>query len=628
MFAAFVLSITASAQTARDTLSHSVLNYSEKSLISSFDKQLNTYNYLGSFKYNFQSDNFFIGIKENFNSTIISSLSKNIKDEQYFSALSQYSFSDQFKTGLNFNHTLYTDDRSFGLNKASLLMASAFIKYSPFKQFNIVPFYGYSQNTQINITDKGFLYGTEAELNKFEYSDFELSSLFKFSSEDISPRKNTNRLLDLTLTNSFEQGIENSIQANFIEQRRDFYLPSETNMTDNLNAASNIQSRIESNYLIQDRIKINPENSNFAFDIQGRASWREITKETKYSSVRSFSSSNYDTRIEEFKLELASSAEYNSDKFNITFRFSFSEKDEKHQPISIVEGNEIIFNEQKSLEEQKNNSSILANMSLSSKFYLSHKDIVTLNLFHRKLQYDTPSKLNPDDRDELLSIGQINYQHLFNTFFRGFLTIEGSLNTISYIFSERSSNNNIKRILKLASGGTFTSGDLVSSNSAEVLANYTVFDYEELNPNFRSYSFRQFTLRDSTSYSFNKDFKILFNGYIKLSEQGDFSWTSFTGKPLRFLEEKYLEPRLFYGYTPVQLIMGIKFFSISTFNILNGKDKLLVSEYQSLGPTAEISYFLSDKLQLRIYGWYEFIKSEDNLRREMMNGSLRLNYRL
>ncbi len=227
----------------------------------------------------------------------------------------------------------------------------------------------------------------------------------------------------------------------------------------------------------------------------------------------------------------------------------------------------------------------------------------------------------------MLSIGRIQYERFFNPYFRAFINIEGSLNKIVYIFSERSSNNNIRRILKLGSGGTFSSGNLTSTNSAEVMANYTVFDYEELNPIYRSYAFRQFVVRDSTTLKISKQFKFFTTGYIKQSEQGDFKWSSFTSKPQRFINEVYLEPKFYFDNKSFVFGIGVRYFNLSTFNILNGTVKQKISEYKSIGPVSEVSIELTDSLSFRTYGWYEFIESDNNYR-EMVTFNLKLNYRL
>ncbi len=622
-----ILSISITAQFGRDSLNFSTQSFSDRQLVNSFDKQLNTYSLNTLARYFLNTDNLFFGIRQNFNSTVVKSSIINVKDEQFLWAIGQYELSNKLKFGILFNNNFYTDDRQTAINKASLLTTSLFAKFLPHKKIEITPYGGFSQNNQIGAKDNGYIYGGEANIDKFSLGDFELTSLMKFQNEDISPRKNTLRLLNFDINSSFEENFNNTISAYYSEQKKDFYFIADPLTAAEFNITNNIQSRTESNYYLQDRIRFVQANSPLSIDMYGRVGWRDISRNTRFISLSNIANTNYDTRIKEFRLDFSSAADYITEDLNLSLRFSYSEKNERHQPNSSDAFNNIILTERESLEQQKNNTSQLANFSILSRVNISNGDRLTFSLFHRKLRYDTPSDLNFDDRDELLSIGRIMFEKEFNPFFKIFLNIEGSLNKIVYIFAKRSSNNNLRRILKFSSGGMFTAGRFTSSNSAEVSANYTVFDYEELNPNFRSYSFRQFVLRDSSTYKLSRTFRFFFSGYLKLSEQGDFKWVGFSNKPSRYLDEQYAEPKLFYDYRSLSLGIGFRYFSLTTFNFGSGIEKILASDYTSIGPVSEISYSVDERINLKFYGWYEFIKSENNLRREMANLSIKVNYR-
>jgi hypothetical protein len=613
-------------QIERDSLIFTSRVFSKKDLINNFDKQLNTYTFSFRLRNFFQSEKLFVGVNENYNSTIIRTSDKNIKDEQYLWLFSQYDLSTLFKIGLLLNNNFYSDDRRVAINKASIINSSLFLKLTPFHKLEITPYSGFSSNNQIGEKDKGLVYGAEAGLDKLSLGEFEISSILKYQNEDISPRKNTFRYFNVEAQSEIDENFSNTITAFYAHQRKDFYFAADQSTIDEFGVLNNIQSRLESNYFLQDRIKFLPVNSPVSLEAWAKVVWRDIQRDTRFVSKKNPFSSAFDSQIEEFRLEFASSAEYKTDDINIALRISFAERDEKHRPRKIEEFGNIIYNERELNEFQKNNTSKLAIISLSNFFKISSKDNMLISLFHRKLVYDTPSNLNFDDRDELLSIGRIQYERFFNPYFKAFINIEGSVNKIVYIFSERSSNNNIRRIFKLGSGGTFSSGSLTSTNAAEVMANYTVFDYEELNPIYRSYAFRQFVLRDSTTLKISKKIRIFATGYIKQSEQGDFKWSSFTSKPQRFINEIYLEPKFYYDNKSVILGVGIRYFSLTNYNVVNGTDRQKISEYVSFGPVTEVTIELTDSLLFRTSGWYEFIRSDNNSR-EMATFNLKLNYR-
>jgi hypothetical protein len=449
----------------------------------------------------------------------------------------------------------------------------------------------------------------------------------RFQNEDISPRKNTIRLFNVDVKSSFEENLNNIITGSYSEQRKDFYFSADPVTAMEFNITNNLQSRTESNYFLQDKILFVPSNSPMSMNLSGRISWRDIDRTTRYISLDNIANTPYDTRIQEFKIDLSTAADYVTDLLKLSFRFSYSERDEKHQVKRSPGTSDILFNQRENLEEENNNNSQLANISLLSILNISRSDKLTFSIFHRKLRYDTPSDLNFDDRDELLSIGRILYEKEFNRFFKIFLNLEGNLNRIVYIFSERSANNNTTRLLKFSSGGTVSSGDFVTSNSAEVSANYTVFDYEDLNPNFQSYSFRQLVIRDSTSYKLSRTFELLISGYLKFSEQGEFKWSSFSGNPIRSLNEKLIEPKIVYDIYDFNFGIGVRYFETTAYTITNGINKTKSSDYTSVGPTSEITYGVSDKINLKLYGWYEFISNGTDVRREIANLNLKLSYK-
>lgn len=614
-------------QQLKDSLSFSTKPYSEKILSNSFNKQLNTNFYSLNFIESFTFNKIFFGINEQYNSTIVKTNLKNIKDEHTLTTQTNYHLSEKFNFGFFLGNNIYNDDRNVGLNKASVITSIFLFNYSPIPKINLVPFLGFEQNNQLNEKDKGYVYGFETNTDDFNFGEFELNSIIKYKNEDITPKKNTLRLLNFDLKNNFDENFSNIISANYLQQRRDFYFTADKFTSEEFNIINNIQSRIETNYNIQERINLIQNDSPFSFDIIGRIAFRDIDRKTKYISTNNIANVNYDTKINELRLEFSSLIEYKKSNYNFAFRFSYIERDEKHQPNKYEGIPNLVFEERKIIEEQKNNSSQLANLSFSGSFTFN-KNLISFSLFHRKLQYDTPSNLNFDDRDELLSIGSINYFHYFNKFFSIFTSIDASINKMVYIFSERSANNNVKRTIKFSSGGIFSNNFFVTKNSAEVSANYTVFDFEELNPNYKSYSFRQFGFRDSTKILLLKTFGININGYLKLSEQGNFNWQNFTEAPQRHLEEKFIHQSFFYKYSVSEINLGIRFYSLKTYAFQNARIKKLLSQYSSIGPTFDLLFNLIEKLDLKIFLWYEFIKDESNKKREMTNLDLRLYYKL
>jgi len=610
-------------QIRSDSLEYVLTESAFNRLNSRFDKQLNTYS-LNTFLFVQQKfENVFFTLGEQYNSTLIKSTDRSQRDEQRFSLTAGYEFTPNFNIGFGAHNNIYSNNRRIEINEASNSDITILPQYKPHPKIIITPFFGYSNNRQIGENDYGYLYGSEGLINNLDISDFIIYSEIKFKNEDVFPRSNKNRYANFLLTNNFSPDVNNVINIVYQLNRKDFYYQADSLTSKYYDITNNIQSRNETNYVLQDRLQYNEFLGIFYLDLLGKVGWRKIDRDTRYKNFENISTAIFDTRIEELKFEFESIASYNSESFSGALRFILSERDEKNIAKDISEVSDVFYEQRNDQEKRKNNNSVRASLSLSGLYKITKNDILTFSLFQNKLKYDTPSADNFDDRDELLSIAGIRYTRVFSPFFESFITAEGTFNHTVYVFAEKSSNNNLNRTIRLTAGGIYRGKNISSLNLFEVSANYTVYDFEDLNPNYKSFSFRQYTATDSTTIKLTKKLNLNLYGYIKLSEQGDFKWSAFTIRPTRYLKEIFAEPKLSVRYNDIILASGVRFFSLLTFNYKK-TEKILDTEYVSSGPVAEIIVSARNNLLVKLYGWYEFIRLTGNNKKEQTNFSLQV----
>lgn len=590
-----------------------------------FDKQLNTY-YLNS-RFQIISDNdiFYIRLNENFNSTFIRNENKSTRDEQYLVITTKYNFNRDFALGLSANSSLLSDNRSLGINESSVNYATLFTEFVPMHRLIFSPFGGYESNQQIGITDNGFVYGIEGLLDKITLADADVVSELRLRNEDILPRRNLIRYYFLSVTNNFDRNVLNNIRTAFSESRKDFYFQADSVTQQQFNVENNIQSRSETVYFIQDRLSYDKFFDIFTLELSGGINWRSIDRDIRYKPAESSNKSLYDTQIDELKLEVDAITKYNSKSFNAAFRINYYERDEKHIAKRYEEMSEIDYIQNSENENQKNNISNRATLSLFGGFKISESDLLSFSLYHSKLKYDTPSLLNNDDRDELLSIARLGYIKKISPYFSAFVNAEGTYGHTVYLFASRSSNNNENRIIRLRAGGDYYGTYLKSYNSFEVSANYTVYDYEDITSNYQSYSFRQFTAIDSTTIPLLDRVSLFNYAYIKLSEIGDFRWENFTSRPTRYLSEIYLEPRFILTLTNSLFSAGLRMFSLDTYGYLKSS-KTLENEYFSIGPVVLIQAEIWRRFSLLLRGYYEFISSTNVPDKQQVSLLLQMNW--
>jgi hypothetical protein len=488
----------------------------------------------------------------------------------------------------------------------------------------VTPFGGYSDNRQVGENDNGPIYGLEGFTRKLDFSDFTLSSSLKFENEDISPRKNTLRFFNLVVNNPFNPQVNNFINTNFSQSRKDFYFPADSITSSSFDVTNNIESRTELIFLIQDRLVYNNFLKLFSLEVEGRINWRTINRDTRYRSAEVQSPTIFDTNIEELGLALETSLFYRTATVDGGLRVNYIEKDEKHLTKRFEGIDESFYEQRSELESRKNNNSGRATISVFGNIKLSRFDNLTLSIFHSKLKYDTPSTGNDDDRDELLTIARARYSRFLSPFFEAYVNAEGTYSHVVYLFASRSANNNINRVLRFLAGGYYKGASFSSLNNFEVSANYTVYDFEDLSTNLRSISFRQLTVTDSTRWRFAGNIQFVLNGYIKLTDQGDLDWDEFAERPARYLEEIFAIPKVGLAYDQAFLAVGVRYFSLRTFNY-DERTRILDTKFLSVGPLLEI-VLGSQSLYLKLVGWYEFISQNDIPDGERANLKVEMNW--
>ena len=613
------------SQTISDSLTLSS-PVAQNILFSSFDKLLNTSYFNGKLIYGLNLNKFNFTIKENFKSTVIQSKTNNIKDEQFLSLTGTYSFTPLLSFGASLNNSLYSGDKRLVINRAAYFNSVVFIKLFPIPKIVVTPFAGPTSNEQVGKKDNGFIYGIEGRISKLRINDINVTSSAKFQNEDISPRKNMIRFFDFKLNSKSKNIYNNNIGFQFSQLKKDFYLEADSLITSEYNISNNIQSRNETRYVVEDNLSIPRSSSPFAYNFRGLISQRYIDRDIRYKSLSNITTSSFNTRIEEVNLNLESQVNYYSTIFMGNIKIGLSQQEENHKAKPLKGANQIIFEKKETIEEEKSNRSQIISLSASGTIIVSPKDNVLLSLFHRKFRYDTPSEKNFDDRDELLSIGSIRFNHTFNPLFNIFLNLDATLNHIVYIFAERTANNNYNRSIKFSGGGFYRGKNVVSTNIAEVSANYTSYDFEKDIPTKKSFAFRQVAFKDSSAIRLDKNIFFKMYGYVKLSEQGDFNWGNFSGKPLRFLQEIYLEPKFSVPVKELLFGFGLRYYSLSTFGYAQKNVRIRKSNYTSIGPLAEIKYLLARKININMYGYFEFISPENNVSVHRANLHLTVNW--
>ncbi|MBK9247729.1 MAG: hypothetical protein IPM69_06335 [Ignavibacteria bacterium] len=224
------------------------------------------------------------------------------------------------------------------------------------------------------------------------------------------------------------------------------------------------------------------------------------------------------------------------------------------------------------------------------------------------LQYDTPSELNYDDRDELTIMTQAHYQRRISKGLSAGISIQLQMLHLVYLRAQRSALNNWNRILRFAPELMITSHGLQMQPRFEVLANYTAYDFEEQSIDVQSFSFRQVSYRDSITLNLGQDYHAHTSIYARYFERGQLSWSSFSETPLSKNYEQFIKI-LFYTPTLSGLSVGcgVRYYALRQTSVFKTSSIGFSSDgfQQFYGPEiiAELQFTSGSKCTLS--GWYE-----------------------
>jgi hypothetical protein len=518
---------------------------------------------------------------------------------------------------------VYSDARDIGLSSASFNNVSAGVRYAPTPGILLNPFSGYRWDDQGGFMDHGLSYDINASTNPYLIvDDYQLSGAFRFNQDRVDPRLLENHLVKAGIQKAFSATTRDSLEVQFTRTRREFYslsVPSAMGIVD-----TNIDSRIDdilvfSNLLDYD---VTPGLiSSFFIGISDRT----LDKDIRYAGTATQETPQFNTRIGEFLLNTYAQARYVSTGGGtfLTARLSYNERNETHIAKPLAGVPDAIFREVNENEKTKDNLTRRTVLTGDFGVPISSSDAFRMAGSASILRYDTPHELNVEDRDEqLLTLGVSTF-HTISQYLNLELSLNGSMNHVVYLDAERSANNNINRILRFRPRVEYRPfSGFLTSNTFEVLANYTVYDFEDQASSIRSFSYRQFSWLDSTIVPMSRRVSLDFFVYLRLYERGQLRWDEFTERnESAFVDETYAVQVRYTPAPSITFAAGVRYFSQTRYSYENS-EKNFESRLKSFGPTCLIHYQVSSYSLVGFSGWFEERRQSEGTSRSIPNMSL------
>ncbi|MFZ0390058.1 MAG: hypothetical protein WAN36_06325, partial [Calditrichia bacterium] len=420
-------------------------------------------------------------LKEEFTSNLFrqSARENNWKDENTLESGWRYHLSQRWDAVTRLKSHIFSDENSFVKFSKHLLMEE--LAYTYEKKVRVAPAIGWAAEDIYSFRDQGWYTQIDVDVNNTDLGGY-LGSGDGFSAVYWFPnRKNQEHRYFLSFEKEFSEYARDSIRVGYEFVKNAYYIsPADTG--DNLENveinARYLYNRL--NYRLSGRSRLNVETT-----IKNR----DILQENP--ALRN--------RRDEFNLNNNVEVQYQGQK--VQGRLAFINNQVTNLTSRRTGGGAAARNDLDGLQAA-------FNMMLNWK--ASRSDEFRTSFSYTKYEYASPDTAKKIDEDDLRFISDLQYSHRFSAYFSLRIKAHLYLYHQIYIHSSRSGNNNWNRIYQLTPSFNYRlPGLLEHTAQIKILANYTVYDFEEVLPQARSYIYRKMVYSDSLRLHLTRSLDLL-----------------------------------------------------------------------------------------------------------------------
>jgi hypothetical protein len=590
-----------------------------------FDRNLNTFNWIGRLAVDTTIAGTQIAVGSQYLANIIQmegappgTARFSESSQQQINVLLGRPLSEATKALARWSSLVYSDNKGIGLSNASSHLVLAGLDLMPLPLVTVTPLAGYRWDSQGDIRDRGASVDLGVDVHGLDMDGYRIGGNARLRKDFMDPRTIENHVGSLGIEKPFGPLSRDSLALGFLRTRREFYTLGD----------SALESRTDRYFSLANLLEYELDR-NMRAGVFVQIGSRSLDKDNR-RILGTQTVSPFDTKIEEFRLDTHIKGQYRSDdgRTEGMLRFAYAERSESHRakkPDLLPPNIGVLFEERDRQEQTKDN--LTSHVALAGTFILplSPSDGFSIAGSGSILRYDTPSEQNLEDRDELLVALTLGTTHRISRYLDLRLTLDGTLSHLVYLLKERSANNSINRILRLYPRTTFRPFPWCTTvNTFEVLANYTVYDFEQQVAQVRSFSYRQFAWVDSTRLEFNRRMGLDFFAYLKLYERGLLKWEEFSERTENAFVDQTLACQV--RFTPdwgTVFAVGVRYFSQARYLFRNGT-RLEDTFSSSIGPTCAIAWEIGLHSRMDFRGWYERRKYADGTVRSLASMTTQL----
>lgn len=515
-----------------------------------------------------------------------------------------------------------SDNRSIDLGRMAQHQGLLGLEFSP-RHWRFSTSGGYELNDQESERDQGFAYAASIESDGLDFEGLNAKVQSSLTKSFLGRRSPDQRGLTLNLGKEFSPGTSDTLMAAYSKQRREFYTDADQRLKRMYDFEHNIFKRDAESFDVMNQLDYRL-GALSRMKVRTGVNLRTIERGFRYKNMLQPSTVTLDSRIQEMQLSGGVSMFSRVTSWLRTdVGLSYQERDEQHSVLEEEGVPQSIFESQQLSARRLENTSRRTSLWASLDADLTDSDLMILKGSSAILRYDTPDSSNTDDRDELLLTMELREIHRFNQFLTAEVTVGVTLAHLVYLHRLQSANNYWNRVLLFSPRIEWQPTRwLRSTNTAEVLANYTVYDFEEQVASVKSFSFRQASWSDTTTFGLSRDIDFRFLGNLRFYERGLLRWSGFREKPLDYYVEQSYWPKILYEVSGgFRVSVGYRFFSQDHFTYQENQ-RIFDRSILTSGPTVDVQWNALSGTYVMLSGWRETSSVGTQSSAEVSNMSL------
>lgn len=598
------------------------LDSTQYSLLS-FTRVLNTYVWTGDFRKALHGEVWDLDVHQYVRSRYVKTNQVAIQDEyQGFISLNTH-LSENWNLQVKNTSNALADNRVIDLGKMAQHQILAGLQYAPAGQITGAGYAGFEQNSQEEEIDQGLVYALNFEAYRLKLDEFDASLASSWNQSFLGNRTPHAGVAKVILLRDFGGGIDDSLSFTYNTQRSEYYTSLSLHEQSIYETKHNIFHRNADLIEIMNQMKYDMDN-NFVICASFGLSNRTIDRGFRWRDNLN-SASIADSRIQEMQFYGTLSVQWLLLQWlSADVRLSYMERDERH-PMgeSADQYVEELRAQARKSENTAQRTMLMTALSADIDKYNKLRIISSASI----LRYDTPDEANTDDRDELLITSGLEISHLFSSRLLLRVSADLTLFHLVYLRREQSANNNWNKVVRLSPSVEYGPASWIRTiTRAEVLANYTVSDYENQLASIRSFSFRQAFWSDSTVIKISKNITCNILGSLRIFERGILKWQEYKEKPEEYSVEKILWPEIVWSSNEgFNVGVGFRYFGQDRYQYRNN-EKNIIQRVEAMGPTVFLEWVRREAERVTVSGWYEIQKNNGVQQATISNLSMQVGF--